>query len=128
MPASAGSRRHAGARYPHEHIRDDTAKLLTLFHPRTGEVRVHGVPSCTNVVLHGWLESQLEAILLDTLPPPVVLPSEANWARWRRWQEGLVWPLTYPALAALPHFVWIMRRGVRVGATGRSWHGRTSPA
>jgi hypothetical protein len=28
------------ARYPHEYIRNNTAKLLTLFHPTTGEVRV----------------------------------------------------------------------------------------
>ena len=28
------------ARYPHEHVRNGTAKLLTLFHPASGAVRV----------------------------------------------------------------------------------------
>lgn len=86
----------APARYPHEHIRDGTAKLLTLFHPRTGAVRVHGVPSCTNVVLHGWLERELEAILA-TLPAPGLLPAAENRARWMRWQRGLTWPFTLRA-------------------------------
>jgi len=84
------------ARYPHEHLRDGTAKLLTLFHPRTGAVRVNGVPSCTNVVLHGWLEAQLETILA-TLPTPTVLPPDENRVRWSRWQQGLAWPFTLPA-------------------------------
>lgn len=86
----------APARYPHEHMRDGTAKLLTRFHPRTGAVRVHGVPSCTNVVLHGWLEAQLQAILA-TRPPAVVVPPDENRARWVRWQRGLVWPFTLRA-------------------------------
>jgi len=84
------------ARYPHEHLRDGTATLLTLFHPCTGEVRVQGVSSCTNVVLHGWLEAQLVTILA-TLPAPAVLPPEENRARWTRWQQGLRWPFTLPA-------------------------------
>jgi hypothetical protein len=33
------------ARYPHEHVRNGTAKLLTLSHPATGQVRVKGVTS-----------------------------------------------------------------------------------
>lgn len=84
------------ARYPHEHLRNGTAKLLTLFHPATGAVRVLGVPSCTNVVLHGWLEQELAAILA-TLPAPAVLPPEEHRARWTRWQQGLAWPFTLPA-------------------------------
>jgi hypothetical protein len=126
------------ARYPHEHIRDGTAKLLTLFHPSTGEVRVHGVPSCTNVVLHGWLEVELEAILA-TLPPPVVLPPAENRARWERWQQGLLWPFTLreelPPLRMLlvldnltghktPSFVgWLVTRGIMPLYTplGGSW-------
>ena len=50
------------ARYPHEHVRHGTAKLLTLFHPVTGQVRVKGVTRCPNVVLHAWLEAELSAI------------------------------------------------------------------
>jgi hypothetical protein len=35
-------------RRPHEYVRQGTAKLLTLFHPATGEVRVRGVRQATN--------------------------------------------------------------------------------
>ena len=31
------------ARQPHEYLRDGTAKVLTLFHPADGRVRVKGV-------------------------------------------------------------------------------------
>ena len=51
------------ARYPHEHIRHGTAKLLTLFHPASGQVRVKGVTSTSNAVLHPWLETELAAVL-----------------------------------------------------------------
>jgi hypothetical protein len=37
---------------PHEYVRNGTAKVLTLFHPGTGQVRVKGITSCTNSVLH----------------------------------------------------------------------------
>jgi hypothetical protein len=56
------------ARYPHEYIRNGTAKQLTLFHPATGEVRVKGVLRATNGTLHPWLKSELEDILA-ALPP-----------------------------------------------------------
>ena len=59
-------------------------------------MRVHGVPSCTNVVLHGWLQAQLAAVLA-TRPTPAVLSPEDNRARWERWQRGLAWPFTLPA-------------------------------
>ena len=78
------------ARQPHEYLRDGTAKILTLFHPADGRVRVEGVTSCPNAVLHPWLKRELAAIL-DTMPEP---PAEAATARvsrraWERWQEGL---------------------------------------
>jgi hypothetical protein len=76
------------ARYPHEHVRHGTAKMLTLFHPATGQVRVKGVTCCPNVVLHAWLEAELLAIL-DSLPPGRILPEEDNRAAWERWQAGL---------------------------------------
>ncbi len=76
------------ARYPHEHVRHGTAKLLTLFHPATGQVRVKGVTSCPNVVLHAWLEAELSAIL-DSLPMAKILPDADNRAAWERWQAGL---------------------------------------
>ena len=67
-------------RRPHEYVPQGTAKLLTLFHPATGEVRVRGVRRTTNEVLHPWLKEELTAVL-ETLPPPskevlgTVLPS-----------------------------------------------------
>jgi hypothetical protein len=75
-------------RYPHEYLRHGTAKLLTLFHPSTGTVRVKGVRSCPNAVLHAWLKQQLLTILAS-LPPAPVLPEADNRARWERWQAGL---------------------------------------
>jgi len=76
------------ARYPHEHVRHGTAKMLTLFHPGTGQVRVKGVTSCPNVVLHAWLEAELLAIL-DALPPATALPEAAQRAAWEHWQADL---------------------------------------
>ncbi len=77
------------ARYPHEHVRHGIAKMLTLFHPASGQVRVKGVTSCPNVILHAWLEAELLAIL-DAQPTPIVLlPEDENRAAWERWQAGL---------------------------------------
>ncbi len=75
-------------RYPHEYLRHGTAKMLTLFHPGTGTVRVKGVRSCPNAVLHAWLKQQLLTILAS-LPPASVLPEADNRAKWERWQAGL---------------------------------------
>jgi hypothetical protein len=62
-----GAARHAGMPAPPAHKRWHIAKLMTLFHPATGRVRVKGVLSCTNAVLHPWLEENLvEAILART--------------------------------------------------------------
>ena len=55
--------------------------MLTLFHPSTGQVRVKGVTSCPNVIFHAWLEVELSSIL-DSLPPPRVLPERHNQAAW----------------------------------------------
>ena len=81
------------ARYPHEYIRGGTAKLLTLFHPATGQVRAKGVTRSTNAVLHPWLQGELAAILatLPPLEPAGEAPSDtvAMRAGWERWQEGL---------------------------------------
>ena len=75
------------ARQPHEYAKNGTAKLLTLFHPATGKVRVKGVTTCPNAVLHAWLQEQLTQVLA-LLPPPPELSPEENRARWQRWQEG----------------------------------------
>jgi hypothetical protein len=73
---------------PHEYVKNGTAKMLTLFHPATGKVRVKGVTTCPNAVLHEWLQQELTAILA-LLPDPPELSREENRARWQRWQEGL---------------------------------------
>jgi hypothetical protein len=77
------------AHQPHEYIREGTAKLLTLFHPASGQVRVKGVTSSTNVVLHGWLKEELEAILAGLPEPALALSAAENRAVWERWQAGL---------------------------------------
>lgn len=85
-------------RYPHEYVRAGTAKQVTLFHPASGTVRVKGVRSCTNAVLHPWLEAELYTILASsTLPEPTATVRAAENRRcWERWQEGLSVRITLP--------------------------------
>jgi len=80
-------------RYPHEYIRAGTAKQLTLFHPASGQVRVKGVRSASNAVLHPWLGAELTEVLA-TLPEPEILSPAENRRRWERWQEGLTVRIT----------------------------------
>ncbi len=77
------------SRQPHEYLRNGTAKVLTLFHPADGEVRLKGVTACPNAVLHGWLKEELTAIL-GTLPE-AEKPAHVEGLRagWERWQQGL---------------------------------------
>jgi len=82
-------------RYPHEYVREGTAKQLTLFHPASGEVRVKGVRSASNAVLHPWLQAELTEVLA-TLPEPEMLSPEENRRRWERWQDGLSVRITLP--------------------------------
>jgi ribosome modulation factor len=83
-------------RYPHEYVREGTAKLLTLFHPADGKVIVKGVCSCTNKVLHPWVEKQMSAVV-DALPPAKTsLSEEENRKQWESWQEGLTVRFTLP--------------------------------
>lgn len=75
---------------PHEYFRNGTAKILTIFHPADGQVRLEGTLSCTNAVLHGWLQRELSAIL-STLPAPATA-ADPNLMRsfWEEWQAGLI--------------------------------------
>jgi len=79
------------ARLPHEYLRAGTAKVLTLFHPADGHVRLHGVTACPNAVLHGWLKRELTAILAEMAGPPTPSAADETTVRaaWGRWQEGL---------------------------------------
>jgi hypothetical protein len=53
-----------------------------------GKVRVKGVTTCPNVVLHEWVQQELTQILA-LLPAPPELSPEDTHAQWQRWQEGL---------------------------------------
>jgi len=99
VPYPGGSWQPAGfpAHQPHEYIRDGTAKLLTLFHPASGQVRVKGVTSCTNAVLHPWLQKELVAVLAALPPPAAPLSPPESQAAWAAWQAGLGQPFTLPA-------------------------------
>lgn len=127
------------ARQPAEYIRNGTAKVLTLFHPVTGQVRVQGVTHSPNAVLHPWLKQELTAILAQLPQPPVDLDAAATRKQWARWQEGLTvrftLPRTLPALRMLlvldnlaghktPTFVlWLVAQGIMPLYTplGASW-------
>jgi hypothetical protein len=97
IPYAGRSWRPAGdpARLPHEYLRDGTAKALTLFRPADGYVRLEGVTTCPNSVLHPWLKRELAAILAATPDPPTE-PAEGWRAAWGRWQEGLSIKPTLP--------------------------------
>jgi len=84
------------ARVPHEYIRGGTAKLLTLFHPASGHVRVQGVTSGTNAVLHPWMQQTLTEVL-GQLPVAPVMPPTDNRRIWNQWQAGLTVKFTLPA-------------------------------
>jgi DDE superfamily endonuclease len=84
-------------RHPHEHFRTGTAKLLTLFHPADGQVRVKGVTSTANAVLHPWLKADLRAILAALPAVADGRSSAANRPDWLVWQAGLTRPITLPA-------------------------------
>jgi hypothetical protein len=125
------------ARRPHEYVRNGTAKVMTLFHPSTGEVRIEGVTACTNSVLHGWLRRELSEVLAALPDPPPT--AAASRAAWERWQAGLAVKVTLaaelPRLRVLlvldnlaghktPEFVlWLFAHGVMPLYTplGGSW-------
>jgi transposase len=82
-------------RLPHEYARGGTAKLLTLFRPKTGSVRAKGVLSAPNAILHPWLKEELTQILEPILRREAEEKgfrlSESKLpvgARWRTW----LWP------------------------------------
>ena len=51
-PGSSWQRQAHPARQPHEDIRGGTTKILPLFHPASGQVRLSSAARCTNAVLH----------------------------------------------------------------------------
>lgn len=89
VPGASWQAEGQPAEYPHEYVRAGCAKLLTLFHPRDGQVRVKGVTSCTNEVLHPWLKQELAVIVEGLLPGATAMPAQERRALWERWQQGL---------------------------------------
>jgi len=91
VPYSGASWQPSGcpAHYPHEYQPNGTAKILTLFHPASGQVRLHGVTRCTNTVLHAWLKQTLSEILASLLPAPDFYSVAANYGWWQSWRDGL---------------------------------------
>lgn len=83
--------------YPHEYVREGTAKMITLFHPQTGEVRVKGVTNTRNETLHGWLKEELAAILTTLPEPAAVTDPQVNRRAWESWREGLTVKATLSA-------------------------------
>jgi DDE superfamily endonuclease len=82
------------ARQPHEYVRNGTAKVLTLFRPADGRVRVEGATAVTNAVLHPWAERELAAILAELPDPPPTV--DTSRAAWEQWQAGLSARITLP--------------------------------
>ena len=80
----------------HDYLRNGTAKLMTLFHPASGQVRSRGTRSCTNQVLHSWMKDELAAIVGALPEAEGALDPEANRAQWERWQRGLTRRITLP--------------------------------
>jgi hypothetical protein len=81
---------------PHESIRGGTTKILTLFHPATGQVRRQPAARGTNAVLHPWLRERLSAILAALPVPKASLDPAVTRAAWAVWQAGLAMPFTLP--------------------------------
>jgi DDE superfamily endonuclease len=139
QPGSSWRPRGQPAIRPHEYVRGGTCKVLTLFHPASGQIHLQPVSSCTNAVLHGWLKDRL-ATILATLPVSAAPPDAAVTRRaWEAWQDGLAERFTLPAelppLRMLPVWdnlaghktaemvVWLCRHGVMPLYTplGGSW-------
>ncbi|MDG3002425.1 hypothetical protein [Paludisphaera mucosa] len=128
------------ARQSHEYLRNGTAKILPLFHPADGSVRVEGATACPDAVLHGWLRRELTTVLPAGLTPTTGVDEPgANRAGWEHWQDGLSVKPTLPvdpppprmllvldnlAGCKTPEFVcWLLSRGVMPLYTpaGGSW-------
>src|SRR5215210_6387772 len=77
------------ATQPHEYIRGGTTKILTLFHPATGRVRLQPATRGTNAVLHPWLRERLSEILAELPPPGSSQDPAATQAAWAVWHAGL---------------------------------------
>ena len=94
QPGSSWQTANRPARQAHQYLRGETAKLLTLFRPATGELRAEAVQQSTNAILHPWVQRELTDILKQCPPAPEEVPMG------RRWQD---WDI-YPAADQLDRF------------------------
>jgi transposase len=88
-------REHA-AKQPHEYIRGGTTKILTLFHPASGQVRLQSAARGTNAGLHPWLRERLSEILTEVPASAPARDPAVTRAAWAVWQAGLTMPFTLP--------------------------------
>src|SRR3954471_10798650 len=95
-PGASWQPREHPAQQPHEYIRGGTTKILTLFHPASGQVRLQPAACCTNAVLHPWLRERLSAILAALPRAGSSQDAAATQAAWAVWQAGLTRPFTLP--------------------------------
>jgi transposase len=95
-PGASWQPRQHPATQPHEYIRGGTTKILTLFHPASGRVRLQSATRGTNAVLHPWLREHLSAILAALPVPQASLDPAVTRAAWAVWQAGLTMPFTLP--------------------------------
>ena len=95
-PGVSWQPREHPATQPHEYIRGGTTKILTLFHPATGQVRLQSATRCTNAILHPWLRERLSEILAELPPSGSSQDVAATQAAWAVWQAGLTMPFTLP--------------------------------
>jgi hypothetical protein len=77
--------------------------LLTLFHPTPGLVQAKGVLSAPNVVLHPWVQGEVQRLLdpLDKKPPIVRVPlldDHPLVLTWQHWWWSYERPKPAPAL------------------------------
>lgn len=101
---------------PHEWIRGGTAKLLTLFHPLTGELRAKGVENSTNAVLHPWLKQELSSVLEE------LAVAKRPWNPMREWSA---WGINDEEVAAmgapaLINLILVDQSDPGVGQSGRA--------
>jgi hypothetical protein len=95
-PGVSWQPREHPAQQPHEYIRGGTTKILTLFHPASGQVRLQPAPRCTNAVLHPWLRERLSEILTEGPASAPARDPAVTRAAWTVWQAGLTRPFTLP--------------------------------
>src|SRR5215210_4139911 len=95
-PGPSWQPREHPAQQPHEYIRGGKTKILTLFHPATGRVRLQPAARGTHAVLHPWLREHLSEILVALPVPKASLDPATTQAAWTLWQAGLTMPFTLP--------------------------------